>query len=41
MEEKSYKKILVCNISHKLLIDAKPLGIRFDKIVNSHTMGNI
>ena len=30
--EKSYKNILVCNISHKPLIDAKPLGIRFDKI---------
>ena len=30
--EKSYQNILVFNISHKPLIDAKPLGINFDKI---------
>ena len=32
IDEKSYKKILVYNISYKILIDAKPLCIRFDKI---------
>ena len=31
-DEKSYKNILVHNISYKTLIDAKPLCIRFDKI---------
>ena len=30
-DEKSYKNILVHNISYKTLIDAKPLCIRFDK----------
>ena len=30
--EKSYKNILVYNISYETLIDAKPLRIRFDKI---------
>ena len=32
LEEKSYKNILVYNISYKTLIDSKPLRIRFDKI---------
>ena len=31
--KKSYEKILVCNISYKNLIAAKPLHIRFDKLV--------
>ena len=29
---KSYENIFICNISYKILIDAKPLSIRFDKI---------
>ena len=29
---KNYKNSLVYNISHKTLIDPKPLRIRFDKI---------
>ena len=32
IDEKTYKNILVYNISHKTLIDAKPLRIRFNKI---------
>ena len=32
IDEKSYKNILVYNISYKSLIDAKPLPIRFDKM---------
>ena len=32
IDEKSYENILVYNISYKILIDSKPLGIRFDKI---------
>ena len=32
IDEKSYKKMLVYNISYKILIDSKPLRIRFDKI---------
>ena len=31
-DEKSYKSILVYNISYKTLIDAKPLLISFDKL---------
>ena len=31
-EQKSYKNILVYNISYKSLIHSKPLHIRFDKI---------
>ena len=31
-DERSYKNILVYKISYKLLTDAKPLRIRFDKI---------
>ena len=31
IDEKSHQNILVYNISYKTLIDAKPLGIRFDK----------
>ena len=33
IDEKTYKNILVYNISHKTLIDAKPLRIRFNKII--------
>ena len=32
IDEKSYKNFLVYNISYKILIDYKPLRIRFDKI---------
>ena len=32
MDEKSYKNILVYNISYKTLIDAKPLRIRFNNL---------
>ena len=32
IDEKSYENILVYNISYKILIDSKPLRIRFDKI---------
>ena len=32
IDEKSYEKILVYNITHKNLIDSKPLRIIFDKI---------
>ena len=32
MDEKSYKNILVYEISYKTLIGAKPLRIRFDNI---------
>ena len=32
IDEKSYKNILVYNISYKTLIDAKPLRIRISKI---------
>ena len=32
IDGKSYKNIFVCNISYKILIDDKPLHIRFDKI---------
>ena len=32
LDEKSYEKILVYNISYKSLIDAKPLHIMLDKI---------
>ena len=32
IDEKSYVKILVYNISYKFLIDAKPLRIMLDKI---------
>ena len=32
IDEESYENILVCNMSCKTLIDAKPLRIRFDKI---------
>ena len=32
IDEKIYKNILVYNVSHKTLIDAKPLRIRFNKI---------
>ena len=31
-DEKLYGNILVCNISHKTLIDATPLRIRFNKM---------
>ena len=31
-DEKLYENILVCDISYKTLIDAKPLRIRFDKV---------
>ena len=31
IDERSYKNILVYKISYKLLTDAKPLRIRFDK----------
>ena len=31
-DEKSYESILVLDISYKILIGAKPLRIRFDKI---------
>ena len=32
MDEKSHKNVLICDISHKTIIDPKPLRIRFDKI---------
>ena len=32
IDEKSYKNILVYKIPYKILIDSKPLHIRFDKI---------
>ena len=32
IDEKSYENILVYHISYKTLIDAKPLGINFDKV---------
>ena len=32
IDEKSFENIYVYNISHKSLIDSKPLSIRFDKI---------
>ena len=32
LDEKSYEKILVYNISYKSLVDAKPLHIMLDKI---------
>ena len=32
MDEKSYENILIYNILYKLLIGAKPLCIRFNKI---------
>ena len=32
IDEKPFENILVYNISHKTLISAKPLRIRFDKI---------
>ena len=32
IDEKSHKNTLICNISRKPLIGAKPLRIRFDKI---------
>ena len=32
IHERSYKYILVYNILYKILIDVKPLRIRFDKI---------
>ena len=32
LDEKSYKNILVYNISDKILIDSKSLRVRFDKI---------
>ena len=32
LDEKSYKNILVYDISHKTLIDTKSLSIRFDKV---------
>ena len=31
LDEKSYENVLVYDISHKTLIGAKTLGIRFDK----------
>ena len=35
LDEKSYGNILVYDISYKILIGAKPLRIRFDKIGGS------
>ena len=35
MNEKQYENILVYNISYKIMIGAKPLRIRFDKIDGS------
>ena len=32
IDEKSLKNVLICDISHKTIIDPKPLRIRFDKI---------
>ena len=32
LDEKSYKNILVCDISYKTFIGAKSLSIRFDKV---------
>ena len=32
IDEKSYESILVYNISYKILIESKPLRIRFDKV---------
>ena len=32
IDEKSLKNVLICDISHKTIIDPKPLCIRFDKI---------
>ena len=32
MDEKSYDNVLAHDISYKILIGAKPLGVRFDKI---------
>ena len=32
LDERSYKNDLVYDMSYKILIDAKPLGIRFDKV---------
>ena len=32
LDEKSYENILVCDISYKTLIGAKPMHIRFDKV---------
>ena len=32
IDEKQYKNILLCSISYRTLICAKPLRIRFDKI---------
>ena len=32
LDEKSYKNVLFYDISHKTLIDAKSLSIRFDKV---------
>ena len=31
-DKKSYEKILACNISYKILMGAKPMRIRFDKV---------
>ena len=32
MDKKSYRNILICDISYKTLIGAKPLRIKFDKV---------
>ena len=32
IDENTYKNILVCDILYKVLIDPKPLCIRFDKV---------
>ena len=32
IDEKSYENILVLNISYKILIDSRPLHIRFNEI---------
>ena len=32
MDKKSYRNILICDISYKTLIGATPLRIKFDKV---------
>ena len=32
MDEKSYENVLICDISYKTVIGAKPLRIMFDKV---------